>query len=119
MFREHRSTTPCFAIFDAVDWTWRPRRRLLPRPEIVGWRRSGLCGYKRNVKASLRDRLAHVRRDYTDGKLDDEDWRELRDELTAEQQAAAAAADRLKASGGRGRGQQLDDRRRAALPYSS
>lgn len=37
-----------------------------------------------------RDRLTRVTRDYTDGKLDAEDWRAFRDELTAEQQAAEA-----------------------------
>jgi site-specific DNA recombinase len=43
------------------------------------------------------DRLARVRRDYTDGRLDAEDWREFRAELGAEHDAARAEADRLEA----------------------
>jgi DNA invertase Pin-like site-specific DNA recombinase len=40
-------------------------------------------------------RLARVRRDYQDGKLDADDWRDQRDELTAELEAARAQAARL------------------------
>lgn len=39
------------------------------------------------------DRLARVRGDYQDGKLDADDWREFRDELTAERDAARAEAE--------------------------
>jgi DNA invertase Pin-like site-specific DNA recombinase len=41
------------------------------------------------------ERLARVRRDYTDGKLDAEDWRDFRTELVGERDAARAEADRL------------------------
>ena len=41
------------------------------------------------------ERLARVRRDYADGRLDAEDWREFREELGAEQDAARAELDRL------------------------
>lgn len=41
------------------------------------------------------ERLARVRRDYTDGKLDAEDWQEFRAELDAERDAARAEAGRL------------------------
>ncbi|MGH3338271.1 MAG: hypothetical protein ACRDPL_05515, partial [Propionibacteriaceae bacterium] len=41
------------------------------------------------------ERLARVRRDYTDGELSVREWREFRDELQAEHAAAAAEADRL------------------------
>jgi hypothetical protein len=41
------------------------------------------------------ERLARVRRDYTDGKIDAEDWREFREELGAERDAAQAEAKRL------------------------
>ena len=41
------------------------------------------------------ERLARVRRDYTDGRLDAEDWREFRAELGAERDAARAEAERL------------------------
>jgi DNA invertase Pin-like site-specific DNA recombinase len=41
------------------------------------------------------DRLARVRRDYQDGKLDAEDWREQRQQLAGELDAAAAEAQRL------------------------
>jgi DNA invertase Pin-like site-specific DNA recombinase len=41
------------------------------------------------------DRLARVRRDYTDGKIDANDWRDFRDELEGERDAAHAEAKRL------------------------
>lgn len=41
------------------------------------------------------ERLARVRRDYADGRLDAEDWREFRQELGAERDAARAELDRL------------------------
>ncbi len=41
------------------------------------------------------DRLGRVRRDYQDGKLDADDWREQREQLTVELEAAAAEAERL------------------------
>jgi site-specific DNA recombinase len=41
------------------------------------------------------ERLARVRRDYTDGKLEAEDWRDFRAELGAERDAALAEAERL------------------------
>lgn len=43
------------------------------------------------------DRLARVRRDYQDGKLDAEDWQEMRSELTEEQRAAEGQASQLEA----------------------
>jgi site-specific DNA recombinase len=43
------------------------------------------------------ERLARVRRDYTDGKIDAEDWRDFRVELGGERQAARAQADRFEA----------------------
>lgn len=43
------------------------------------------------------ERLARVRRDYTDGRLDAEDWREFKRELTAERDAARAELQRLEA----------------------
>lgn len=46
------------------------------------------------------ERLARVRRDYTDGNLAVADWYELTAELTAEQEAARAEADRLRAREG-------------------
>jgi len=42
------------------------------------------------------DRLARVRRHFQDGKLDADDWREQREQLTSEQQAATAEATRLR-----------------------
>jgi DNA invertase Pin-like site-specific DNA recombinase len=44
------------------------------------------------------ERLARVRRDYADGRIDAEDWREFRAELAAERDAAAAQAARHQAS---------------------
>jgi DNA invertase Pin-like site-specific DNA recombinase len=44
------------------------------------------------------ERLARVRRDYTDGNLDAADWVSFRDELTAEMEAARAEAARLRQS---------------------
>lgn len=44
------------------------------------------------------ERLARVRRDYQDGKLDADDWTEQRQQLTEEAQGADAEADRLRAS---------------------
>jgi len=41
------------------------------------------------------ERLARVRRDYTDGKLDASEWREFHDELGTEREAARAQAERL------------------------
>jgi site-specific DNA recombinase len=41
------------------------------------------------------DRLARVRRDYTDGRIDAGDWRGFRDELVGERDAARAEAGRL------------------------
>jgi len=41
------------------------------------------------------ERLARVRRDYTDGKLDADEWRGFHDELRAERDAARAEAKRL------------------------
>jgi site-specific DNA recombinase len=41
------------------------------------------------------DRLARVKRAFQDGHLDAEDWAEQREELTAEQQAAAARVEQL------------------------
>jgi DNA invertase Pin-like site-specific DNA recombinase len=41
------------------------------------------------------ERLARVRRDYADGRLDAEDWREFRTELSGEREAARAEAERL------------------------
>lgn len=43
------------------------------------------------------DRLARVRRDYTDGQITAADWHSLRTELEAEQAAAQAQADQLTA----------------------
>jgi DNA invertase Pin-like site-specific DNA recombinase len=40
-------------------------------------------------------RLRRVRRDYTDGKLDADDWRDFKTELGAERDAARAEAERL------------------------
>jgi DNA invertase Pin-like site-specific DNA recombinase len=42
------------------------------------------------------ERLARVRRDYTDGRLDADDWREFRAELGSERDAARAEAERLE-----------------------
>jgi len=47
-------------------------------------------------EARAGDRLTRVRRDYQDGRLDAEDWREQRQELIAQQNAAAASAARLR-----------------------
>jgi hypothetical protein len=44
------------------------------------------------------ERLARVRRDYQDGRLDAEDWHEQREQLTAESQAARAEVARLSES---------------------
>ena len=44
------------------------------------------------------ERLARVRRDYTEGRLDAEDWTAFRDELSAGKRAAEAEALRLAAS---------------------
>jgi hypothetical protein len=44
------------------------------------------------------DRLARVRRDYQDGKIEADDWAEQRDQLTTEHQAAQAEVERLSAS---------------------
>jgi site-specific DNA recombinase len=44
------------------------------------------------------ERLARVRRDYVDGRLDASDWAIFRDELSAEHDAARAAVERLDAS---------------------
>jgi hypothetical protein len=41
------------------------------------------------------ERLARVRRDYTDGKIDAEDWRSFRDELESEHAAAQAKVRQL------------------------
>lgn len=41
------------------------------------------------------ERLARVRRDYTDGTIDARDWREFRDELEGERDGARAEAQRL------------------------
>jgi DNA invertase Pin-like site-specific DNA recombinase len=41
------------------------------------------------------ERLARVKRDYMDGRLDADDWHTFRDELTAEQEAARAKLERL------------------------
>ncbi len=46
------------------------------------------------------ERIARVRRDYQDGKLDAEDWREQREELAAELEGATAEVDRLHAQEG-------------------
>jgi site-specific DNA recombinase len=43
------------------------------------------------------ERLARIRRDYTDGRITAEDWHEFRGELRAERDAARAEADRLAA----------------------
>jgi hypothetical protein len=43
------------------------------------------------------ERLTRVRRDYADGRIDAEDWREFRVELGAERDAARAEVDRLAA----------------------
>jgi|SRR5215218_3295345 len=42
------------------------------------------------------ERRSRVKRDYQDGKLEAEDWREQRDELTAELDAARAKRERLR-----------------------
>ena len=44
-----------------------------------------------------RERLTRVKRDYQDGRLDPDDWREQRDELTAELDAATALVHQLDA----------------------
>lgn len=41
------------------------------------------------------ERLARVKRDYMDGRLDADDWHEFRDELAAEQEAAQSKLERL------------------------
>lgn len=43
------------------------------------------------------DRLTRIRRDYQDGKLDADDWREQREELTAELEGARAELERAEA----------------------
>jgi hypothetical protein len=44
------------------------------------------------------ERLRRVRRDYTDGRLDADDWKDFKAELTAELDAARAEVDRLTRS---------------------
>ncbi|MGH2963826.1 MAG: recombinase family protein [Solirubrobacterales bacterium] len=46
--------------------------------------------------ARASERLARVKRDYADGKLDADDWREFKKELTAERKAAEAQAERQR-----------------------
>lgn len=48
--------------------------------------------------ARVADRLARIRRDYTEGHLDVADWQSFRAELEADQAAATAEADRLRAA---------------------
>ncbi|HYJ23001.1 MAG TPA: recombinase family protein [Solirubrobacterales bacterium] len=55
----------------------------------------GLLGQAETEARRADERLARVRRDYTDGKLSAEDWAEFRQEITAEREGAAAALDRL------------------------
>jgi hypothetical protein len=50
-----------------------------------------LSGCERNAA----ERLARVRRDYTDGKIDADDWRSFRDELESEHAAAQAKVRQL------------------------
>jgi site-specific DNA recombinase len=60
--------------------------------EVVARRAEAERGAMRAV-----DRLARVKRDYQDGRLDAEDWREQRRELTADVNAANAEVERLAA----------------------
>jgi DNA invertase Pin-like site-specific DNA recombinase len=71
------------------------------REQVAGARNRKLAEVRatleeaRKERGRAEDRLARVRRDYTDGKLDAEDWTAFRDELTAELEGASAAVDRL------------------------
>ena len=54
------------------------------------------------------ERLARVRRDYTDGALDASDWRDFREELGKEKTAALAEVNRLQAQLAEARGNGVD-----------
>ena len=94
--RGDRSTKRCGASSPRSRWTWRP-------PARRSWRRTTPSG-PRSTPSTTRpptrrqraqDRLTRVRRDYQDGKLDADDWRSFRDELTGEHAAALAQVERL------------------------
>jgi DNA invertase Pin-like site-specific DNA recombinase len=57
--------------------------------------RGALADAEREAQKA-KDRLARVKRDYQDGKLDADDWREFKTELTAERKAADAEVLRLR-----------------------
>jgi len=57
---------------------------------------NGLLKAAEQQAQQAHERLARVRRDYVDGKLDAEDWQTFRAELGEEQAAAAAEAKRLR-----------------------
>lgn len=54
-----------------------------------------LSGQAHKEKAQAQSRLDKVRRDYTDDRLTAEEWREFRDELQAELDAATSSLERL------------------------
>jgi DNA invertase Pin-like site-specific DNA recombinase len=73
------------------------RRRIAENAEqVIAETRASLAHAERQ-RAFAEDRLARVRRDYQDGKLDADDWSDHRHELSRERDAAAAEVDRLSA----------------------
>ena len=62
-----------------------------------GWPRFGPCASKRNAREQkAAEALTRIRSEYKAGELTAAEWREFRDELTAERTAAAAEAVRLR-----------------------
>jgi site-specific DNA recombinase len=57
----------------------------------------GALDHARHEATRAHERLARVRRDYQDGKLDADEWREHKAELGAERDAASAEVGRLEA----------------------
>jgi hypothetical protein len=95
-----RTVTGARASSLPIPRAGRPRHRGHPRTiaEARDRKLAEIAALRDQAKREARvadERLARVRRDYTDGRLDAEDWREFREELGAERDAARADLDRL------------------------
>ncbi|HYB27861.1 MAG TPA: hypothetical protein VEF89_14680 [Solirubrobacteraceae bacterium] len=74
----------------------RPARATRPARRQTRRRRPETLGQAERELGRAEDALARIRRDYRDGKVTADEWREFRDELEAERAAAEAARERAR-----------------------
>ncbi|MBN1530699.1 MAG: recombinase family protein [Thermoleophilaceae bacterium] len=93
--KRHVIDEPAWAFFEQVGLDLDATRSAIT--QVHDARREEFRALREQAEREARkaeDRLARVRRDYQDGRLDADDWNDQRDQLTAELEAAHAEAAR-------------------------